>query len=109
MYDIKLEKNEQIILISDNTIINDKLYTSVITNKRLLILDYPSQYQNSQEELRILGRINYIKMKEVIFSKNLKEIKKIVNNKILFNDTEELIINDKDIINKLKEYLNKEK
>ena len=109
MYDIKLEKNEQIILISDNTIINDKLYTSVITNKRLLILDYPSQYHNSKEELRILGRINYIKMKEVIFSKNLKEIKKIVNNKILFNDTEELIINDKDIINKLKEYLNKEK
>lgn len=105
MYDIKLEKNEKIILISDNTIINDKLYTSVITNKRLLILDYPDQYQNSKEELRILGRINYIKMKEVILSKQLKDIKDITNNKIMFNNKENLIIDDKEIINKLKEVI----
>lgn len=109
MYDIKLEKNEQIILISDNTIINNKLYTAVITNKRFLILDYPSQYHNSQEELRILGRINYIKMKEVIFSKELKDIKKIDSNKILFNDDTNINIKDKEIINKLKKLLSKEK
>ena len=105
MYDIKLAKNEKIILISDNTIINDKLYTSVITNKRFLILDYPSQYQNSQEELRILGRINYIKKKEVIFSKKLKEIKSITNNKIIFTSKDDLTIKDSDIINKLKEVI----
>ena len=105
MYNIKLEKNEKIILISDNTIINDKLYTSIITNKRFLILDYPSQYQNSQEELRILGRLNYIKKKEVIFSQNIKDIKSITNNKIIFTNKDNLNIKDDDIINKLKEII----
>lgn len=105
MYDIKLENNEKIILISDNTIINDKLYTSIITNKRFLILDYPSQYQNSQEELRILNRINYIKKKEVIFSQNIKDIKSITDNKIAFINNEVILLNDKEIINRLKEII----
>lgn len=105
MYDIKLENNEKIILISDNTIINDKLYTSIITNKRFLILDYPSQYQNSQEELRILNRINYIKKKEVIFSISLKDIKSITTNKLTLNNNESIILNDEDIINKIKEII----
>ena len=102
MYDIKLEKNEKIILISDNTIINNKLYTSIITNKRLLILDYPSSYQNSQEELRILSRINYIKKKEVILSISLNNIKSITGNKIILNNNKNIILDDKDIIDKLK-------
>ena len=105
MYDIKLEKNEKIILISDNTVINDKLYTSIITNKRFLILDYPSQYQNSQEELRILNRINYIKKKEVILAISLNDIKNIIDNKIIFNN-DNIILKDDDIIDRLKEVYN---
>lgn len=105
MYDIKLEKNEKIILISDNTVIKDKLYTSIITNKRFLILDYPSQYQNSQEELRILNRINYIKKKEVILAISLNDIKNIIDNKIIFNN-DNIILKDDDIIDRLKEVYN---
>lgn len=105
MYDIELEKNEKIILISDNTVIKDKLYTSIITNKRFLILDYPSQYQNSQEELRILNRINYIKKKEVILAISLNDIKNIIDNKIIFNN-DNIILKDDDIIDRLKEVYN---
>ena len=70
MYDFKLEQNEEVKLISDNTIIyfdkESKNYTSIITNKRLLILDYPSGVHNSAEDLRISGRMTYIRKKEVI-------------------------------------------
>lgn len=109
MYNFELEKNEEIILISDNTIILDKdnKFSTIITNKRILILDYPSSYHNSQEELRILGRINYVRQKEVIFSQNLDNIKDINNKEdyveILFNDNTKIKINDKEIVNKLLE------
>lgn len=46
MYDIKLMDNEKILLISDNSLIYnstyEKVYTTIITNYRFLILDFPS-------------------------------------------------------------------
>ena len=107
MYNFKLLDNEEIALIDDNVIIKDKdnLYTVIITNKRLLVLDYPSNVYNSMEDLRISGKINYVKMKEIILEKKLKEIKKIDDmiefNKIIFLDDSFILIKFIDFINKL--------
>ena len=55
MYDIKLFDNEKIELISDNTLVytdsGDKNCSSIVTNMRYLILDYPSGIHNSMEDL----------------------------------------------------------
>jgi len=46
MYEIKFLSDEEIELISDNTIVytgdGEKNCSGIITNKRFLILDYPS-------------------------------------------------------------------
>ena len=110
MYDIKLMDNEKILLISDNSLIYnfnyEKKYTTVVTNFRLLILDYPSKINNSLEDLRISQRLTYINKKEIILSIKLEDINDIVRQdnyyKISFNDNY-ILIKDKDIINKIKE------
>ena len=85
MYDFKLNKNEEIKLISDNTIIytdiEEKNVTSIVTNQRLLILDYPSGIYNSAEDLRISGKMTYIRKKEIICEINLQDIKSIIKDK----------------------------
>ena len=110
MYDFKLEQNEEIKLISDNTIIyfdkESKNYTSIITNKRLLILDYPSGVHNSAEDLRISGRMTYIRKKEVISEIYLNDMISLENEKqfykIILRNGKYLNINDDEIINYLK-------
>ena len=110
MYDFKLEQNEEIKLISDNTIIyfdkESKNYTSIITNKRLLILDYPSGVHNSAEDLRISGRMTYIRKKEVILEIYLNDMVSLENEKqfykIILRNGKYLNINDDEIINYLK-------
>ena len=111
MYDFKLNNNEEIKLISDNMVVftNNKEInvTCIITNQRLLILDYPSGIYNSAEDLRMSGKMTYIRKKEVIEAINLKDIKSLIkkNNyyKIEFKNKEYINLNDDDII----EYLNK--
>ena len=110
MYDFKLEQNEEVKLISDNTIIyfdkESKNYTSIITNKRLLILDYPSGVHNSAEDLRISGRMTYIRKKEVISEIYLNDMVSLENEKqfykIILKNGKYLNINDDEIINYLK-------
>ena len=82
MYNFKLLNNEEIVLIDDDVLIKNKdyKYTIILTNKRLLVLDYPSNTFNSMEDLRISGRINYVKMKEIILAKSLSNIKHIIKN-----------------------------
>ena len=110
MYDFKLEQNEEVKLISDNTIIyfdkESKNYTSIITNKRLLILDYPSGIYNSAEDLRISGRMTYIRKKEVISEIYLNDMVSLENEKqfykIILKNGKYLNINDDEIIYCLK-------
>lgn len=110
MYNIVLDENEEIKLISDNTIVyNNKeelICTSIITNKRYLILDYPSDLYNTREDLRILNKLNYVKQKEVIFEINLDKILSVEKDnkyyKININKDEYVLIDDIDIINYLK-------
>ena len=108
MYDIKLMDNEKVLLISDNSLIYnsnyEKEYTTIITNYRFLILDFPSNENNSLEDLRTSQRLTYIKKKEVILSIKLDDINDITKQndyyKIAFNNNY-ILIKDNDIINKL--------
>ena len=69
------------------------------------MLDCPSNVYNSMEDLRISGKINYVKMKEIILEKKLNEIKKIDDrsefSKIIFLDDSFIEIKSIDVINKL--------
>ena len=105
MYNFKLLDNEEIKLIDDDVLIKDKVYTIIITNKRLLVLDYPSGLYNSNEDLRISGKLNYIKMKEIVLDININNIKKVEKNnelsKIVFLDDSFIEINANKVIDKL--------
>ena len=110
MYDIKLMGSEKILLISDNSLIYnsnyEKEYTTIITNYRFLVLDFPSNKNNSLEDLRTSQRLTYINKKEIILSIKLDNINDITKQddyyKIDFNNNY-ILIKDNDIVNKLKE------
>ena len=116
MYDFKLNENEKIKLISDNAIIyttkNKINVTCIITNKRLLILDYPSGVHNSAEDLRISGKMTYIRKKEIVADINLKDITSIIkeNNyyRIELNNKGYINLSDEEIIKHLKKEKNNE-
>lgn len=116
MYNFNLLSNENIKIISDNSkvYINNtfKECTTIITNLRLLILDYPSNISNSMEDLRTSQRINYIKKKEIIFELKLKNIINIETKneeiKIFLSKTTHITIKDKSILHYLKSSLSNE-
>ena len=111
MFNFTLEDNEKILLIDDNVMIDDNYYTGIITTKRFLIMAYPSNLYNSNEDLRASGKLNYIKMLEPILDKYLNEIKEIVfdnkYDKVIFTDDTYIEIKTKEIIKKLNEIINK--
>lgn len=110
MYDLKLHNSEEIKLISDDVVIytpKEEIHvTGIITNQRLLILDYPSGIHNSAEDLRITGRMTYIRKKEVIGEIILTDIKALKKEKdyykIELNNKEYININNDAIIEYLK-------
>ena len=88
MFDINLLKNEKIVLVdndsllkSNNDIIN---VTTIITNYRLLILDYPK----GLNALKFGRMINYPQEKEVIFETELKNIVNINKVKEFYTEEE---------------------
>ena len=111
MYDFKLFDNEKIKFITDDSKIYEKNnyenYTIIITNLRLLVLNYPSNINNSMEDLRSSQRLFYIKKKEVIFEIDLNKILKfeISKNilKLFISKENYLIIKDNSLLNFLKE------
>lgn len=111
MYDFDLNKNEKIKLISDDTVIctdkGDENVTCIITNQRLLILNYPSGVHNSAEDLRISGKMTYIRKKEIIGEIDLKYIVSVEDGKqfykINLKNGKYINLNNNEIIN----YLNK--
>ncbi len=84
MYNFNLLENEEIVLISDNSILKmdekDVNISTVLTNMRLVFLDYPSNTNNYEEVLRTSRGVDYIKKKEEFYSVRLEEIKDIVKN-----------------------------
>jgi len=109
MYDIKLLKDENIIYIVDNAVLKkgDNPYeiTVIITNKRIILLDYPPKTLNYEEDMRIGRGLDYLKKKEEIHSINIEDIKSIIEekkyNKYILKDTNYFYLFDSE--NKLKE------
>lgn len=90
MYDFKLKKNEEIIIISDDALLkrdNDiEEVTVVVTNVRMLILMLPKNIEN----FRVGRMINSPIMKEIIFETEISNIEKV----IIGTDFDQYILKD---------------
>ncbi len=103
MYNLELEKNEEIIVIEDDIIVSNKdkskISTVALTNKRLLFLDLP--LNTTDESIRLANASDYIKIKEVYYSVNLNQIKSVIKDYIILDNNQEIIIASKNIIKRL--------
>ena len=86
MYNYKKLKNETIKYISDNALLkkdNDfKEISVILTNKRLILLDYPSPVNNFEEALRTGRNVGYMRQKEPILIVDLKDLDHIETEEI---------------------------
>ena len=86
MYNFKKLKGEKIKYISDNaTLKKDKDFIDisvVLTDKRLILLDYPSGINNFEEVLRISRNVEYNREKEPILIVKLEDIDHIENEEL---------------------------
>ncbi len=84
MYNFVLQKGEETIQIFDDIYIkqgqNEKETTIILTNKRLLFLEYLADDPN--EILRIGRGVQYLRAKEVYYEIKLSDIQKISFNKL---------------------------
>jgi hypothetical protein len=111
MYEFVKRDNEEIIIISDDSVLMvnnaEKSISSILTNQRLLLFDIPSKSNNYQEVLKVSRGVNYIKQKELILSIELNDIVDIVSekdyDKYILNDTNFFYLRDLEIKNKIKE------
>ena len=111
MYKFIKRVNEEIIIISDDSVLMvnnaEKSISSILTNQRLLLFDIPSKSNNYQEVLKVSRGVNYIKQKELILSIELNDIVDIVSekdyDKYILNDTNFFYLRDLEIKNKIKE------
>lgn len=111
MYEFVKRDNEEIIIISDDSVLMvnnaEKSISSILTNQRLLLFDIPSKSNNYQEVLKVSRGVNYIKQKELILSIELNDIVDIVSekdyDKYILNNTNFFYLRDLEIKNKIKE------
>lgn len=108
MYEFEKLKDEEILLISDNTILKKEEkevnISTVVTNKRLLLLDYPSSVNNYEEALRTTRNQEYLKKKEIILEVNLSDIKEIIEedyDKYLLSNNNYFYMKDNEVKNKI--------
>ncbi len=103
MYNFDFLKNEELIEIFDDVWIaqgkNEKCTTIALTNQRLLFLDYDKL--DPRENLRIGRGVDYARFKEVYYSIDLKDIKKVSNKDgitiIILSDNSSIEIENDDI------------
>ena len=111
MYKYTLNDNEDVIKIFDNIYVkqgsNEKTTSAILTNQRLLFLDYIIQNEGL-EVLRIARGSQAIQYKEVYYQINLNDIKNLSKKElyeIVLNNNSIIEFNDKklyDLILKLK-------
>lgn len=103
MYNFELMNNEEVVKIFEEVFIkqgeNERYTTIVLTNKRLLFLDYITPNEGL-EVLRIARGLDYLKYKEIYYQIDLNNIVNIIKdeyyqvvlkNKITFEfDNDEL-------------------
>jgi len=82
MYNFNLIENEEVVKIFDEVYIkqgeNEKNTTIILTNKRILFLDYIEPNQGL-EVLRIARGADYIKYKDVYYQIDINDIERITN------------------------------
>ena len=83
MYNFNKLDNEEILIISDQSILKkegkDIMISTILTNKRLILLDYPEKSNNYEEAMRTSRGADYILQKEPILIIDLDDIKEIIN------------------------------
>lgn len=113
IYNFNKLDNEEILLISDESVLKkddkDITISTIVTNKRLILLDYPEKSNNYEEAMRTSRGTDYIKQKEPIFIVNLEDIKEIIkeNNfdKYVLNTSNYFYLNDNEIKTEINELL----
>ena len=111
MYNFTKLDGEEIVLISDNSILKmeekELLISTIITNKRMILLDFPNKSKNYEEMMRISRGMDYIMKKEPILIITLHDILTIVEengfDKYVLSNLDYFYLNDADIKNKIKE------
>lgn len=113
IYNFNKLDNEEILLISDESILkkedNEEKISTIVTNKRLILLDYPDGSNNYEEAMRTSRGVDYILQKEPILIVDLEDIKEVINenncDKYILNTSNYFYLNDNEIKNKLVEIL----
>ena len=115
MYEFEKLENEKIKLITDEVYLlkNDKkvLISAIVTDKRLILLDYEDRSNNYEEALRVGMNMDYLKKKYPILIVNNNDIKSIKEtkyyDKYILNNDNYFNIENKEIkkfyIDKIKE------
>ena len=111
MYNFDLLNEEKIIYIAKEVYLKKEgtphLITVVVTNERIIFLDYPDKNFNYEEDLRIARGMDYLKQKEEIYSNYLLNIETIIEekeyNKYVLKDSNFFYLFDKE--NKIKDYI----
>ena len=109
MYEFKKLDGEEIVLISDDSILkvdgNDKNISTILTNQRLLLFDYPSSVNNYQEAMKVGRGADYIKQKELILDVYISDIVSITledgYDKYLLENTNYFYLKDIQIFQKI--------
>ena len=83
MYNFELMDEEEIVEIFEDIFVkqddNEKETTIVLTNKRMLFLDYD---KNDPNEIMRIGRgVEYLRYKEIYYTINLCDIEEIILDK----------------------------
>ena len=113
MYNFNKLDNEEILIISDESILKkegkDIMISTILTNKRLILLDYPEKSNNYEEAMRTSRGTDYIIQKEPIFIINLDDIEKILEedfiDKYVLKTTNYFYLGNEEIKAKVKELL----
>lgn len=113
MYNFNKLDNEEILLISDESVLRkddkEEKISTIVTNKRLILLDYPDASNNYEEAMRTSRGADYVLQKEPILVVNLDEINDIISendfDKYVLNTSNYFYLNDNEIKNKINELL----
>ena len=113
MYNFNKLDNEEILLISDDSILKvenvHKEISTIVTNKRLILLDYPEKTNNYEETLRTSRGVDYVLQKEPILCVNLENIKEITKendfDKYILSSSNYFYLNNEAVKIRLKELL----
>lgn len=112
MYNFDLKKNEEIIKVFEDVLINQgenkKTTTIAVTNKRMLFLEYIIQNEGL-ELLRVARGTDYMRCKEVYYQIELSIIKSITKNKIyriILEDGNSFEFDNDELYNILKKQVN---